>query len=397
MAKVLFTWELGQNSGHVLPALPILQQLKAQGHEVVLALRDVRTLPALLVPYGFKVLQAPAHPDVMLDPTGPQPQTMADILVVFGFGSPTVLGGLVHAWNQLMDLVQPDVLIASYAPLSLLVARSRGLRTNLLALPFELPPKQHPLPPFRPGTAPPEAPQDEKIVATVNEVFSEAPIPLGIGQVHEIFAADWTGVMAFREFDYHVRENVEYLGAMYPPELPSTTEPEWSVHPTGKDRPRVFVHLHPMLPQFEAIRRELPMIDASFFVVIADAPMEVVNSWHGGNIRATSRRVGLAQILRQTDAVLCYGGLSTVLASAMAGKPMIFVPRDLEQILTSLRAAAQGLGAFPDWRQPWPIRRALQAVFFEPRLIRARKQFVKKNRGFDFHGAVRHACGCVLS
>jgi hypothetical protein len=70
---VLFTWEIGQGFGHVLPLLPVARELKSRGCNVIFALRDVRGAGALLKREEFTVLQAPTHPDQFFPARGPQP------------------------------------------------------------------------------------------------------------------------------------------------------------------------------------------------------------------------------------------------------------------------------------------------------------------------------------
>ena len=40
MSRILFAWEIGDHSGHVVPYLPLLRRYREAGHEVVVAARD---------------------------------------------------------------------------------------------------------------------------------------------------------------------------------------------------------------------------------------------------------------------------------------------------------------------------------------------------------------------
>ena len=174
MADILVTWEIGQGLGHVLPVLPLARDLKRRGHVVHFALRDVRHVSQMLVEEGFNVWQAPVRLGRGLKRSDPQPKSLADVLALFGFADPAALANLATAWHQLLDHIRPNLLIASYAPISLLCAKQRGIQTALLALPFELPPAEHPLPAFRlppASQAQDHAFCDDDIVSTVNQVF----------------------------------------------------------------------------------------------------------------------------------------------------------------------------------------------------------------------------------
>ncbi len=381
--RVLFTWELGQNSGHVLPALRLLQELRAQGCEVFVALREVQSLAVLLRSYGFVVLQAPAAADVLLRPSDPQPRSLADVLALVGFASPATLANLLAAWHDLFDLVHPDVVVASYAPLSLLLARLRGLRTALLAFPMELPTRQSPLPALRPGDPRPPTGADAVVVGSLREALRQAgpAAQPPIEAVHQLFDADIRVLTTLPEFDFVPRTMARdgpyvYAGATAPPDLLGAEPAAWPTAPG----PRVFATLHARLPHIERIRQELRAAPFSTLLVLADASAQERQRWASPSLRVVSRRVGLQNALAHADALLCYAGHSTVCAAAVAGKPMVLVPRDFEQTMTALHAVRHGLAAVPRWDTPHPIATALASLLGDPRLARARTAFADRPR-----------------
>ena len=54
MARILFAWELGGDYGHLARLLPVAQALKAGGHEVVFAVRDLLGAEAILAPHQIR-------------------------------------------------------------------------------------------------------------------------------------------------------------------------------------------------------------------------------------------------------------------------------------------------------------------------------------------------------
>ena len=54
MARYLFAWELGGDYGHLARLLPVALELRARGHEVVFAVRDLMGAEKLLTPHGIR-------------------------------------------------------------------------------------------------------------------------------------------------------------------------------------------------------------------------------------------------------------------------------------------------------------------------------------------------------
>ena len=321
-----------------MPLLPIARELKAQGHRVIFALRDVRAAGALLKVEGFTVLQAPTHPDQFFPAHGPQPQTMADILEIFGFASARNLKGLVAAWEGIFFICRPDVVVASYAPLSLLCARSAGIPTVLMALPFELPSPAHPSPVLRTGSAPKSSAVDDRIVASVNQVFGARTV----STVHNLFLAGKTFMMSFPELDFlHPRQSVEYCGSFFVTDVGAS--PQWPVQ-VGR---RVFAYLHTGLPGIDALRQAIHESGYSYSIVLRGADSQLISKWTSSNVHASADVVALNKALPACDAVLSYGGQGFVSACLMAGKPLVFLIRDLETYLTARQAVKLGAGVLP--------------------------------------------------
>lgn len=372
---VLFTWEIGQGFGHVMPLLPIARELKAQGHRVVFALRDVRGAGALLKNEGFTVLQAPAHPDQFFPAHGPQPQTMADILKVFGFTSKQSLLGLVAAWEGLFDLCKPDVVIASYAPLSLLCARRAAIPSILMALPFELPAAVHPSPPLRSGGAKPKGLVDDQIIQAVSSVFSAG----FVASVHEIFRATRIFLMSFPELDaFAPRDNVEYCGNLFVTDVGRA--PVWPERGNSK---KVFAYLNASLPNLTGLREKIHASPHAYCIVLRDADESLLHAWQAPNVSVVSETVCLDQAFKDCDAVLSYGGAGFISASLLAGKPVVFYVRNLEPYLSAQQVAKLGAGILPTPQSPSGVDAGLEEVLNNRSFAEAARLFACKHKDHD--------------
>jgi UDP:flavonoid glycosyltransferase YjiC (YdhE family) len=156
--------------------------------------------------------------------------------------------------------------------------------------------------------------------------------------------------------------------------------PSNSVYGKGNGWPKIFAHLHPKLHEFEAICHELPTIPFNFFVVIADASEEILYEWRAPNIEVSGMRVDMTSVLEQADAVICYAGHSTAALCAAAGKPIILIPRDLEQMLTAIAIQYRHLGIFPNWKEKQPLRKSIEVALFSSKIRAACKDFSGRHK-----------------
>src|SRR5438445_13046775 len=124
MSRILYAWELGTGYGHLGSVLPLAVRLRARGHEVVFARRDLTPPERFLGRRGFALLQAPVW---LSERRGLDlPVSYAEMLANFGFLDRAGLTGMVKAWRQLYALVQPDLLVIDHAPTALLAVRGTG-------------------------------------------------------------------------------------------------------------------------------------------------------------------------------------------------------------------------------------------------------------------------------
>ena len=121
MKTILFAWELGEGLGHVGPLQSVARELSAAGHRAVFAVRDVVGSRALLKDEDCPVLQAPRWSKGPIR-GGLRPVNYADILVDRGFSNVDGLAAMVAAWQDLIDLVKPDLVVADYSPTACLTA-----------------------------------------------------------------------------------------------------------------------------------------------------------------------------------------------------------------------------------------------------------------------------------
>ena len=392
-ATILFSWEIGHGFGHVLPLLPLARAFKAQGHRVIFALRDVRGAGAMLQKEGFTVLQAPFHPDQFFPADGPQPQSMADILAIFGFTSEQHLSGMAAAWAGIFKACQPALLIASYAPLSLLCAREHGVPSVLMALPFELPADQHPSPDWRGGVR--DHTFDDQVIRTVNAVFDKVQVV----SVYDIFKTEPTYLMTFPELDtFAPRQAVQYCGGFFVTDVGQS--PHWPAE--SAERPgKVFAYLNAGLPNLDQLRQAVHGSNLSFCISFRDASPALLAAWQAPNIWISAQVLRLDEGLQQCDAVLNYGSAGLVHASLLAGKPMVMHLQHFEAMLYAQQVVKLGAGLLPQPATAAAIAQALHDVMAQPSYAAAAQRFASQYSTYSHSQAIQiiaaQALGCIAS
>ena len=339
MSRILLTWELGLNLGHLTRLLPVAQRLKADGHVVLVATRDIQAAATVLGPAGIPFVQAP-HLSKGI-PLAHRPAGYADILLSQGWSDCPTLHGLTHAWLNLLRLYNPDRLLLDYSPTVSLAARVAQLPTVCVGNGFELPPALHPLPPF-PGfswATPERAAESEGLaVANANRVLSAFVAPR-LTSLRDLLMGRTVLLATFPELDhYGERSDARYIG----PLLGKLRAPrvEWP----PEQGPRIFACLRPDTSHVRLILGALAESDARVICVAAGFTAAQLEAFRKEHIRFTSGPVDLDPL---GDAQLCitYGAEGTMWRFLRAGVPQLISPWHVETFMAARKIEAAGFGA----------------------------------------------------
>ncbi len=344
MSRVLLTWELGMNLGHLTRLLPLAQQLRKDGHVVLIAARDIQAAARVLGPAGIPFVQAPHLPKGM--PLPHRPSGYADILLSQGWSDAPTLQGLTHAWLNLIRLFNPQRLILDYSPAVSLAARIAELPTVLIGNGFELPPTTDPLPAF-PGfswaTADQAAQSERLALGNANKVLNA----FGVGPIaalSQLLRSDrmrsQTRLLAtFRELDhYGERADEIYIGPLLGDlRAPRVTWPDGS-------GPRIFACVRPDTSHVEAILAALAGMTARVICVAAGFDAARLGALAKPYVRISPVPVDLPS-LSDADLCLTYGAEGTLMRFLLMGVPQIISPWHVETYMATRRVEAAGLGA----------------------------------------------------
>lgn len=340
MARIILASELGGGLGHVTKLGAIGRALVHQGHELVFAVQRPDALRAVRdVAETASVRQAPVWPGSLTLtrdlPLLPSQGSYGDILAAMGLADSGVLEYLLRAWSGLLDDLAPDLLIAEFAPASLLAASGRIPRIAV-GTGFSVPPADgRGFPAFDPDGAPVVA------EATLLNVVNHALVRLGrapLDRLAAIAAAEAHCPCVFTELDPYRG----YRGdAVLAPMLSG---------PVGRagDGDALFVYHNGQTgPSGQLLVAALD--------VLARRGREVVAYMPGlaGAERDVLRRAGATildapqppdRIAAVSRLMVTAGGIGLVSSALAAGLPLVLLPHDREKRLTARAVAALDLG-----------------------------------------------------
>jgi rhamnosyltransferase subunit B len=331
MARFLLGWELGGGRGHLVRLAELSRQLIGDGHEVVVAAQ--RLSPGFGFPPEARLWQAPVWPRLLSNVGalgGPNPNSMGDILVRLGLDTPDTLALLVGAWEEVLRSVQPDAVVADFAPALLSAARGR-VPTVLAGLGFDAVPSH--LASFPSLTNQPAVHSEADTLTRANMALRAAGLnPLD--RLPQLFEADRVLAGTFTELDPYASTRVEA------PVAPSVA------HPLGEagSGEEVFLYADPSLLRIGAlweglVRSGLPV---RVYAQGASATQQAELDKLGFTVERAA--VPFAQVAQRSRVAMSSGGLGFVSSALAAGLPAVVVHYDLEKGLTGQAITRLQLG-----------------------------------------------------
>lgn len=373
MAHIHLCWELGGGLGHAGRLKMLAQALLARGHRVTLSLRDLMHTHALLADLDVPKLQAPVwlHETVGLPPSA----SLAEILFRCGYLEPSALRGMVAGWRDMFSLLQPDLLVADYAPTALLAARSMGLRSASVGNGFNSPPADEPLAALQPVPAARLAASEARMLATANAVLAESGAA-PYAQAAQVFLGELPLLCTWPELDHHRRADAQWLGPNFV--SGDGIAPYW---PEGEG-PRVYAYLKASHAAHGAVLQALVEEGCRVLAYVPEVAAGAQPPVYSERIVYADGPLALDATLAVADLCVCHAGEATLAQSLLAGVPLLMVPSHTEQFLMARNVALSGAGynaaTVPgDWRAL--VRRLLNDASYRD----AARAFAARHQGFN--------------
>jgi rhamnosyltransferase subunit B len=334
VARVLLGWELGAYRGHIEVLNQIAARLLGDGHHVAMAVQQVDASGISLDP-RIELWQAPLWPRLLGSMGGGQGQavvTMGDIIGRMGLDRPGCLAAMVGAWDRIIAAVQPNVIVADYAPALLCAAKGR-VRSVSVGPGFCQPPAgevvfahlYHGTPIY----------EEEALldIADADLVsIGRAPLP----SLPALFAADEVLVSSFAELDPYgaTRDSNAYCAPLVKAPLSQPV--------AGGDE--LFVYAYPLIPADSQMWDGLVASKAKVRIHMFDATPAHRARFAKAGFIFEGNPLPLPLIAARSVMTLSYGGHGFTCASLLAGLPTVTLSFDLEKWLTGEAVSRAGLG-----------------------------------------------------
>lgn len=382
---VLLINELGAGYGHVEPLLRVGTALADRGCRIICAMNDVVRPGLLLRRIGFPVVQAPIWPGHRIE----KGVGYGDLLTLQGFESVPALRLMTGAWQDLFDLVAPDLIVADHSPTAALTAY-RTIPTVLIGNGFAMPPPD--LPDFPPLSSDGEPIGSE---ARLLEVVTEVQAHRGKAApptLPSLFAADYRGVLTLPELDpYGDCRSEDVLGRI-------ESLPDYTPRSAGRS---IYAYIGTEHPDIHDIVAGLCTADAALTCHVRGDPGAFASMLEKSGATVLAEPADLSQALPACAAVVGYASTGLAHAALAAGRPQLALPYDLEKGATAALLDRLGLArTVPTGAGAKAITEAVEALLAERRYAdhaAACAQSLLARPPTDALAAIVEACAALLA
>ena len=332
---ILLVNELGGGLGHVAPLLSVAQKILSTSPgksdvRIILASPDSVSSAKSLPELPFPLINAPvAMPVISLRS---HTASYAEILTAFGFTRPNHLAASLRAWDDLIDLTKPDLIIADHSPSMCLAARGR-IPVVQIGSGFTLPPDDvAQFPALYRNTSPPAVQQS--MLHVINQVLAERNAP-ALDRLPELLRTEYRAIFSLPQFDpYQPIRNEPLLGSYHEHlgRLPTPKAPKFFIYAgTAMANLDLAVQLvseanFPVEAYFGATDSVAARFLRSKGMIVHENPPEVHH------------------VLKNASLVISQGGAGFSNAALIAGRPHIVIPSYAESQLTASRIMEMGVG-----------------------------------------------------
>lgn len=340
MAKILFTWELGMGLGHIVPIKSLAKHFVTEGHDVYIALKDLKHGYSVFADMPITLLQSPISQSI----SNKAPiACYSQLLAANGFNKTDELASHCLAWQSLYDLIQPDVIFFDHSPTALMASRGFHATTVHMGTGFTIPPDQIPFAPFQPDRLVKADYQaliehETSLLNRINNVLSlmKKPTLQRLGQLYgDIDHSLFTSLPEFDHFGARIHGN--YVGVTESED--NMKSPVWP-NTSGK---KVFIYLKP----FEYVERILDeLIDTNTSVIFYtnDINSKRLEAYQNKNICFEADPLDIKQVAKEANIAITNGNHGTLLQFILNRVPVMMIPLHWEQQLLALRLQSQGIG-----------------------------------------------------
>lgn len=333
MARIVFGWEFGASLGHVYPLLRVADALKSRGHEVIFVCRDVERSFDVIKARGYTLIQAPfwKNPPLRNLRSIPTP-SYADVLARQGFAYRKTLRSMMSAWDDILTLLKPDLIIADHSPGLNLAVRGSIPIINI-GNGFTLPPTEMESFP-QIITKGKSLVSEQRLLEMFNDLHRERGKPL-MSKLPEIFDTEGQFVCTLPQLDPYQEQRVQPLCGPLEEGMSYVPMPE---------KEHIFLYMANEAEDSEVALQAVRDSGCSATIYIRGASAERRRKYASETIQMLDKPVDFSEMLPKASLVIHSGGGGTATSCLMTGRPQITFPRQSEASLSGKLLIKQGLG-----------------------------------------------------
>jgi UDP-N-acetylglucosamine transferase subunit ALG13 len=336
--KIMISWELGGNFGHLTRHTAFAELMHRRGHTVLFAVRDTVVARSVLLPRGLTFISAPqptpwsGYTEMM--------RSYADILIFHGMGATITAMPLFEAWEEIFGQFCPDLVVLDHSPAALVVARSLKIPTLEIASGFERPPDITPYPNFRPWLSDTgsDVRNEERVLDVINAYGKRHDSTSTYPNLPSALKANASLLVTFSELDhYPTRRAGRYIGPI------TSLQDGLVVNWKDNSLPKVFVYLR----KFASMGAVLHFLSGSALdaiLICPDLSVQEATQMHAAEVQVFRQLVQLDNVLKACDLCISHGGLGLSSLCLLSATKALVIPTNIDQLLQANALVNCGVG-----------------------------------------------------
>jgi hypothetical protein len=327
----LLAWENGAGLGHAKRLLRMALAVREAGFEPVVAARDLSAAQKEYRQAGIPVLQAPRHRGFQGDAKTWSAQSYADLMASCAWDDEEALEQTTFAWDSLLDIMQPALVIADFCPILPLATLGR-IPTLVVGDGFVVPPRAgDKLPILRDNKQPPS--DEAKLRANGEVVLARRGRPQALPSLGALMNGDRSIICTYPELDIYADFRSEQASGSLETATPLPS-------PQGNG---LFIYLAADHKDTETALDGASLAGVPVRAFIRSARPAQRDAWRARGMFIHDDPPSLLEELRLASAIMHHGGIGTTELALATGRAQLLVPRHLEQMLNAKRLGSQGV------------------------------------------------------
>lgn len=370
MARIVFTWELGQGYGHIVRYIELIKRLVEDQHDVWFLAKNSERARSIFGELPVRVEGIPTSYTPATEKF-PELHSYPDIVHNFGFFAAEPLERQLGVWVDKLAAIKPDLLVIDHSPMVHLANQVCRIKSIASGSGFTIPPASSPMRPMRFWSMPDLNDlrvRESRVLAIINQVLHRYGI-LPLNAFADVLSTDRQWLWTFSELDhYGSRENGNYLG--------NFPQPDFGDAPIWRDAGRVklFTYLSGARLPLEfphAVRK----IAADLCLFAPNLLPGEIEKFGDLDFHRASTPVDLARAAEECDAALTHGGLNSASTFLLCGKPVVALVDNLERYMVGRRLELLGAGLSVPVRDAKLLYEKLRAVLNDRSFSRSAERF----------------------